>query len=82
MAKYTLYNFFLYYFHRNGFDAHKIKALAGRASPELTEEEIETTLTVFYRRFYSQQFKRSCMLDRPNVGTGIIIFTGRLEDAI
>ena len=69
IGKYALHDFFLYHFLSNGFDAHKIKALAGRAFPELAEEEIETTLTVFYRRFYSQQFKRSCMPDGPKVGT-------------
>lgn len=68
IGKYALHDFFLYHYLRNGFDTLKIKALAGQAFPELPDEEIKMTLAVFYRRFYSQQFKRSCMPNGPKIG--------------
>lgn len=69
IGKYALHDFFLYHFLRNGFGAQKIRILAGRAFPALSKEEIEKTLAVFYHRFFSQQFKRSCMPDGPKIGT-------------
>lgn len=69
IGKYALHDFFLYHFLRNGFGAQKIMALAVRAFPEISTDEINQTLNVFFHRFYSQQFKRSCLPDGPKVGT-------------
>lgn len=69
IGKYDLHDFFLYNFVRNGFTKEKIGVLAEIAFGNIPKEEIENTLNVFMKRFYSQQFKRSCMPDGPKVGT-------------
>ena len=46
-----------------------IMALAGIAFPRISRETIEKTTETFFRRFFSQQFKRSCMPDGPKVGS-------------
>lgn len=69
IGKYALHDFFLYHFLRNGFGTQKITALAQQAFPEISKNEISQTLNTFFRRFYSQQFKRSCLPDGPKVGT-------------
>ncbi len=68
IGKYVLHDFFLYHFVRCGFGREKIRALARIAFPE-EEEAVDRTLDVFFRRFFSQQFKRSCLPDGPKVGT-------------
>ena len=79
VGPYELHDFFIYYFLRYGFSPSKIFMLAKRAfctpSPvegraALYEEDtIKKWLTVFCRRFFTQQFKRSCMPDGPKVGS-------------
>ena len=69
IGKYDLHDFFLYHFLRNGFGREKIKKLAQIAYPQVTEEEIEKTLTVFYSRMRTQQFKRSCIPDGVKIGS-------------
>ncbi|MBR0165253.1 MAG: NAD(+) synthase, partial [Prevotella sp.] len=79
VGPYELHDFFLYYFLRYGFSPKKIFLLAQRAfctpSPvegreELyTEDVVKKWLTTFCRRFFTQQFKRSCMPDGPKVGS-------------
>ncbi len=69
IGKYDLHDFFLYHFVRNGFQREKIAALARIAFPGLSPETIEKTGETFFRRFFSQQFKRSCMPDGPKVGS-------------
>ena len=70
VGPYELHDFFLYYFVRFGFNRDKILFLATKAFAEkYTEEIIEKWLKVFIRRFYAQQFKRSCMPDGPKVGS-------------
>ena len=69
IGKYDLHDFFLYHFVRNGFQREKIAALARIAFPGLSPETIEKTEETFFRRFFSQQFKRSCMPDGPKVGS-------------
>ena len=69
VGPYELHDFFLYYFLRHGFAPAKIfimarKAFAGRYSDEV----LKHWLTTFCRRFFSQQFKRSCLPDGPKVG--------------
>ena len=69
IGKYDLHDFFLYHYLRNGFGKEKILALAKIAFPKVTEEEISKTLDIFYHRFRTQQFKRSCIPDGPKVGS-------------
>ena len=79
VGPYELHDFFLYYFLRFGFSPKKIFLLAQRAfctaSPVDGREEIYTEdvvkkwLTTFCRRFFTQQFKRSCLPDGPKVGS-------------
>ena len=71
IGKYDLHDFFLYHFVRNGFTKEKIQKLAeiAFAQKNVTKEEIVSTLDNFFRRFYAQQFKRSCLPDGPKVGT-------------
>lgn len=70
VGPYELHDFFLYYAVRRCFSPKKIYRLAVRAMEgRYTEKEIEKWLTNFYRRFFSQQFKRSCLPDSPKVGS-------------
>lgn len=70
VGPYVLHDFFLYYMVRYGFSPLKIFRLAGIAfSADYDRETILAWLKVFYRRFFSQQFKRSCMPDGPKVGS-------------
>lgn len=68
LGDYLLHDFFLYYFLKFGFSFSKILFLAKNAfADKYTEEEIFKSLEVFAHRFFSQQFKRSCMPDGPKV---------------
>lgn len=69
IGKYDLHDFFLYHYMRNGFGREKILALAMVAYPKISEEEIEGTLSTFFHRFRTQQFKRSCIPDGVKIGT-------------
>lgn len=70
IGPYELHDFFLYYFVRYGFSPAKILMLAVHAfSSDYSKETIEKWLKVFLRRFFAQQFKRSCMPDGPKVGS-------------
>jgi NAD+ synthase (glutamine-hydrolysing) len=76
VGPYELHDFFLYYALRYGFQPAKIYMLAKVAFQSgqhstLTYDDatIKKWLTVFYRRFFSQQFKRSCLPDGPKVGS-------------
>lgn len=70
VGPYELHDFFLYYFMRFGFRPSKIFFLASRAFNEVyTEDTIKKWLLVFFRRFFNQQFKRSCLPDGPKVGS-------------
>ena len=70
VGPYELHDFFLYYFLRYGFTPAKIYYLAQRAfQGKFTAAVIKKWLHVFVRRFFSQQFKRSCMPDGPAVGS-------------
>lgn len=71
VGPYALHDFFLYYFVRYGFSPAKIRRMAKSAfanDGEL-EPQIDRWLEVFVRRFFSQQFKRSCLPDGPKVGS-------------
>ena len=70
VGPYILHDFFLYYMLRCGFRPSKIYMLACHAFiGEFDEETIKKWLRVFLRRFFAQQFKRSCLPDGPKVGS-------------
>ena len=70
VGPYELHDFFLYYFLRFGFRPQKIFLLAQHAFKGRYEDtEIKKWLTTFLRRFFAQQFKRSCLPDGPKVGS-------------
>ncbi len=70
VGPYELHDFFLYYMLRFGFKPSKIYRLAQEAfAGRYDNETILKWLTTFYRRFFSQQFKRSCLPDGPKIGT-------------
>lgn len=69
VGPYELHDFFLYYFLRHGFQPSKIYYLAGQAfEGKYTNEEIKKWLYIFVRRFFNNQFKRSCLPEGPKVG--------------
>lgn len=70
VGPYELHDFFLYYFLRFGFRPSKIFLLAARTFKGVYDEEtIKKWLQTFCRRFFNQQFKRSCLPDGPKVGS-------------
>ena len=70
VGPYELHDFFLYYFLRCGFRPSKIFFLAVRTFKDVYDEEtIKKWLQTFFRRFFNQQFKRSCLPDGPKVGS-------------
>lgn len=76
VGPYELHDFFLYYFLRFGFRPTKIFYLAQKAfdghdkrTQVYDDETIQKWLTTFCRRFFAQQFKRSCLPDGPKVGS-------------
>lgn len=70
VGPYELHDFFLYYMLRCGFEPGKIYRIARMSfAGQYTDEVILKWLKVFYRRFFSQQFKRSCLPDGPKVGS-------------
>ena len=70
VGPYELHDFFLYYMLRFGFRPAKIFIMAQRAFGDTYDKEtIKKWLTTFCRRFFSQQFKRSCLPDGPKVGS-------------
>lgn len=70
VGPYELHDFFLYYTLRFGFRPAKIYMIAQEAFKDsYTDEVIKKWLTIFFRRFFAQQFKRSCLPDGPKVGS-------------
>lgn len=70
VGPYELHDFFLYYMMRFGYTPTKIYRLARYAfEDEYTDDIIYHWLRIFYQRFFSQQFKRSCLPDGPKVGS-------------
>ncbi len=70
VGPYELHDFFMYHFLRFGCPPRKIYRLALRAfKGEYDASAIKKWLITFFRRFFSQQFKRSCLPDGPKVGT-------------
>ena len=76
VGPYELHDFFLYHTIRNGFRPSKILFLAVQAfRGEYDEDTIAKWLKTFIRRFITQQFKRSCSPDGPQVGSVTLIPT-------
>ena len=70
VGPYELHDFFLYYMVRFGFSPAKILFLAKNAFTGIYKDDIiEKWLKTFIRRFFAQQFKRSCIPDGPKVGS-------------
>lgn len=79
IGKYDLHDFFMYHYMRNGYSKDKIRALCQIAYPQVEQEEIDKTLDVFFYRFRTQQFKRSCLPDGVKIGTVAISPRGDLR---
>jgi NAD+ synthase (glutamine-hydrolysing) len=69
VGPYELHDFFLYQVVRMHFAPRKVLMLAEQMFIEMPRTELIKWLQQFYRRFFSQQFKRSCLPDGPKVGT-------------
>lgn len=71
VGPYELHDFFLYYFLRFGFRPSKIYLLARKAfdAADYKDDTIKHWIKVFFHRFFTQQFKRSCLPDGPKVGS-------------
>lgn len=68
VGPYELHDFFLYHFMNNGYTPKKLYFIARNAFEGIYDDEtIKKWLTTFIRRFFTQQFKRSCMPDGPKV---------------
>ena len=80
VGPYELHDFFLYYMLRCGFSPIKVFRLALRAfEGEYDIETIYKWICTFYRRFFAQQFKRSCLPDGPKVGSVAVSPRGDLR---
>ena len=70
VGPYELHDFFLYYMLRYGFEPTKIYRIAKLSfAGQYTDDVILKWLKTFYHRFFTQQFKRSCLPDGPKVGS-------------
>ena len=70
VGPYALHDFFLYHMLRYGYEPKKIYALACMAfKDDFDGETVKKWLKTFYRRFFTQQFKRSCVPDGVGVGS-------------
>ncbi len=70
VGPYELHDFFLYYMLRCGFEPAKVYRIACRAFEKKYDKSVILKwLKTFYRRFFAQQFKRSCLPDGPKVGS-------------
>lgn len=80
VGPYELHDFFLYYMLRWGFPPEKVYRVAKLAFHGLYDERtILKWLKTFYKRFFSQQFKRSCLPDGPKVGSVAVSPRGDLR---
>ena len=70
LGPYEVHDFIIYHFLRFNSDPEKIRFMLKRAfKGEYKEEELDKWFTLFIKRFFSQQFKRTCSPDGPKVGT-------------
>ena len=70
VGPYELHDFFLYWFVRYGFEPEKIfRMTSATFKDDYSKDTILKWLRIFIRRFFSQQFKRSCLPDGPSIGS-------------
>ena len=69
IGSYMLHDFFLYHLLRNKYSKEKINNLALLTFKDLDKEYIKKTIDIFFKRFISSQFKRSCTPDGIKVGS-------------
>ena len=69
IGPYEVHDFYLYHFLKYGANPAKLLFMACRAFPDIPKEKLQNYLNTFLRRFFTQQFKRSCSADGPKVGT-------------
>lgn len=80
VGPYELHDFYLYYMLRMGYTPEKILELAKNAFDGVYDAKtIKKWLKTFYRRFFAQQFKRSCLPDGPKVGSVAVSPRGDLK---
>ncbi len=80
VGPYELHDFFLYYMLRFGYEPDKIYRIAVQTFSGIYDQaELLKWLKVFYRRFFTQQFKRSCLPDGPKVGSVAVSPRGDLR---
>ena len=80
VGPYELHDFFLYYMLRCGYEPKKVYRVAKEAFRGLYDDAtILKWLKTFYRRFFGQQFKRSCLPDGPKVGSVAVSPRGDLR---
>ena len=80
VGPYELHDFFMYYILRFGYMPHKVYRIACHAfEGEYDTQTIYRWLDTFYRRFFAQQFKRSCLPDGPKVGSVAVSPRGDLR---
>lgn len=80
VGPYELHDFFLYYMLRCGFEPEKVYRLACLSFRDTYEKAVvKKWLCIFYRRFFAQQFKRSCLPDGPKVGSVAVSPRGDLR---
>ena len=80
VGPYELHDFFLYYMLRCGFEPAKIYRIACQSFKEVYDNSVILKwLKTFYKRFFAQQFKRSCLPDGPKVGSVAVSPRGDLR---
>lgn len=80
VGPYELHDFFLYYMLRCGFEPAKIYRIACGSFRDLYDKDVILKwLKTFYKRFFAQQFKRSCLPDGPKVGSVAVSPRGDLR---
>ncbi len=80
VGPYELHDYFLYYMLRCGFEPEKIYRIARLSfAGQYEDEVILKWMKIFYKRFFSQQFKRSCLPDGPKVGSVAVSPRGDLR---
>ena len=80
VGPYELHDFFLYYMLRCGFEPAKIYRIACESFRNIYDKDVILKwLKTFYKRFFAQQFKRSCLPDGPKVGSVAVSPRGDLR---
>ena len=70
IGPYDVHDFLLFHFVRDGYDPRKLLYLAGQVFRGIySDEQLENWVSVFFRRFFSSQFKRNCVPEGPVVGS-------------